>query len=27
VQEMFWGARYCQLKDRFGVLWAINQPL
>jgi len=27
VQDMFWGARYCQLKDRFGVLWAINQPL
>jgi PhnB protein len=27
VQEMFWGARYCQLKDRFGVLWAMNQPL
>jgi PhnB protein len=27
VQEMFWGARYCQLRDRFGVLWAMNQPL
>jgi PhnB protein len=27
VQEMFWGARYCQLKDRFGVLWSMNQPL
>jgi PhnB protein len=27
VQDMFWGARYCQLRDRFGVLWAINQPL
>jgi PhnB protein len=27
VQEMFWGARYCQLKDRFGVHWSMNQPL
>jgi PhnB protein len=27
VQDMFWGARYCQVKDRFGVLWAMNQPL
>jgi PhnB protein len=26
VQDMFWGARYCQVKDRFGVLWAMNQP-
>jgi PhnB protein len=25
VQEMFWGARYCQLRDPFGVLWAINE--
>ncbi|GJE59361.1 VOC family protein [Methylobacterium trifolii] len=23
--EMFWGARYCQLRDPFGVLWAMNQ--
>ncbi|MFG1357469.1 VOC family protein [Xanthobacter pseudotagetidis] len=27
VQEMFWGARYGQLRDPFGVLWAMNQPL
>jgi len=27
LQEMFWGARYGQLKDRFGVLWSMNQPL
>lgn len=27
VQEMFWGARYCHLKDRFGVNWSMNQPL
>ena len=26
VQEMFWGARYGQLRDPFGVLWAMNQP-
>src|SRR5262249_39108609 len=25
-QDMFWGARYAQLRDPFGVLWAINQP-
>ncbi|HEU4603900.1 MAG TPA: glyoxalase/bleomycin resistance/extradiol dioxygenase family protein [Steroidobacteraceae bacterium] len=25
VQDMFWGARYCQLRDPFGVLWAINE--
>jgi len=24
--DMFWGDRYCQLRDPFGVLWAINQP-
>src|SRR5579862_2614949 len=23
VQEMFWGARYCHLKDRFGVHWSM----
>ena len=27
VQEMFWGARYGQLRDPFGVHWSINQPL
>lgn len=25
-QEMFWGDRYGQLRDPFGVLWAMNQP-
>jgi PhnB protein len=24
--DMFWGDRYSQLKDPFGVLWAINGP-
>jgi uncharacterized glyoxalase superfamily protein PhnB len=23
VQEMFWGDRYGQLRDPFGVLWSI----
>jgi PhnB protein len=27
VQEMFWGARYGQLRDPFGVLWSMNQPV
>jgi PhnB protein len=27
VQEMFWGARYGQLRDPFGVMWSMNQPL
>lgn len=27
LQEMFWGARYGQVRDPFGVLWAFNQPL
>jgi uncharacterized glyoxalase superfamily protein PhnB len=27
VQEMFWGARYGQLRDPFGVQWSMNQPL
>lgn len=27
VQEMFWGARYGQLRDPYGVYWAFNQPL
>ena len=26
-QDMFWGDRYGQLKDPFGVLWAINGPV
>lgn len=26
VQDMFWGARYGQLRDPFGVLWAMNEP-
>jgi uncharacterized glyoxalase superfamily protein PhnB len=25
--NMFWGDRYGQLRDPFGVLWAINGPL
>jgi PhnB protein len=25
--DMFWGDRYSQLKDPFGVLWAINGPV
>jgi PhnB protein len=25
-QDMFWGDRYGQLRDPFGVLWAINAP-
>jgi len=24
--DMFWGDRYGQLRDPFGVLWAMNQP-
>lgn len=24
--EMFWGDRYGQLRDPFGVTWAMNQP-
>ncbi len=24
--DMFWGDRYGQLKDPFGVTWAMNQP-
>jgi uncharacterized glyoxalase superfamily protein PhnB len=27
VADMFWGDRYGQLKDLFGVIWAINGPL
>jgi hypothetical protein len=26
VEQMFWGARYGQLRDPFGVVWAMNQP-
>lgn len=26
VQEMFWGDRYGQLRDPFGVMWSMNQP-
>ncbi len=25
VQEMFWGDRYGQLRDPFGVAWSLNQ--
>ena len=27
VQNMFWGDRYGQLKDEFGVIWAVNGPI
>jgi uncharacterized glyoxalase superfamily protein PhnB len=27
AQDMFWGDRYGQLKDPFGVLWAVNGPI
>jgi PhnB protein len=27
VSEMFWGARYGQLRDPFGVAWALNEPI
>ena len=27
VQDMFWGDRYGQMRDPYGVLWAVNQPL
>jgi uncharacterized glyoxalase superfamily protein PhnB len=26
VQVMFWGDRYGQLRDPFGVLWSMGQP-
>ena len=26
-QDMFWGDRYGQFKDPFGVLWAVNGPV
>jgi PhnB protein len=27
LDNMFWGDRYGQLKDPFGVRWAINGPI
>jgi PhnB protein len=27
LDNMFWGDRYGQLKDPFGVVWAVNGPL
>ena len=27
LQVMFWGDRYGQLKDPFGLLWAMNEPV
>ena len=27
VQDMFWGARYGQIRDPFGHIWGINQQL
>jgi PhnB protein len=27
LQEMFWGARYGQVRDPFGVTWALNQQI
>lgn len=26
VADMFWGDRYGQLRDPFGVVWGLNQP-
>jgi uncharacterized glyoxalase superfamily protein PhnB len=26
AQKMFWGDRYGQLRDPFGITWAINEP-
>lgn len=26
LQDMFWGARYGQVKDPFGVMWSFNEP-
>jgi PhnB protein len=25
--DMFWGDRYGQLRDPFGVTWAMNSPI
>lgn len=27
LQVMFWGDRYGQLRDPFGVMWAMNEPV
>ena len=27
LQDMFWGDRYGQLRDPFGVQWALNAPI
>ncbi len=27
VEDMFWGDRYGQVRDPYGVVWAFNQPL
>lgn len=26
IEKMFWGDFYCQMRDPFGVTWAMNQP-
>jgi PhnB protein len=26
VQDMFWGDRYGQLRDPFGIMWSMNEP-
>ena len=26
VEKMFWGDRYGQLRDPFGVIWSMNEP-
>ena len=26
VAEMFWGDRYGQVRDPFGIVWGVNQP-
>src|SRR5690606_35713881 len=26
IEKMFWGARYGEVRDPFGVLWAFNEP-
>jgi uncharacterized glyoxalase superfamily protein PhnB len=27
VQDMFWGDRFGQVRDPFGVLWSMTQPI
>ncbi len=27
LADMFWGDRYGQLRDPYGVLWALNEPI